>query len=323
MTWQVEEGIGEQRAVSIENGRVVAARLHWPGSLGAGAVIEARLVHRSKGSARGTAITSNGREVLLDRLPKEASRGSIVNVAITRSAIAERGRTKRAQGRITGDTPTPAPSLAEQLRMSGYDPRIVHRFDGDADWEALFSAAWRGQVDYDGGTLLVAETPGMSVIDVDGPATAANARAAAKAVGEAVRLFDMGGSIGVDFPSLPAKPDRRIVDDTLAEGLNGWPHERTAMNGFGFVQIVARLERPSLFQRIYHARVAAAARLLLRRGEHLDGPGLTLLTCHPALRAHLRADWLEELSRRTGRAHRIETDPGLGIESGQAQIVTV
>ncbi len=46
-----------------------------------------------------------------------------------------------------------------------------------------------------------------------------------------------------------------------------------------------------------------------------------LLTLHPALKAKLKPDWLDELSRRTGREVRIETDPGLALEAAQAQVL--
>ena len=43
------------------------------------------------------------------------------------------------------------------------------------------------------------------------------------------------------------------------------------MNGFGFVQLVARLERPSLLHRAAFQRAGLAARALLRRAEQLAG----------------------------------------------------
>ena len=83
----------------------------------------------------------------------------------------------------------------------------------------------------------------------------------------------------------------------------------------------ARLEGPSLLRRFGTARVGMAARMARRGAEMVEGPGATLLTVHPALKARLKPEWCAELERRTARPLRIETDPGLAIEAAAAQIV--
>lgn len=319
--WLVEKGIGEERAVLIDKGEIVAARLVWPGRLAAGQVEDAVLASRHQGSRRGTVRFSNGEDALVDRLPRAAQEGAPIRVEITREALRERDRTKLAHARPSESPPRPAPGLIEQLRGEGFEARSVRRFDGGA-WEDLWLEAWQGATAFDGGELAFFDTSAMTLIDIDGAGDPRSlALAAVPAIATALRRFDMGGSIGIDFPTLAAKADRKAVDDALDRALSGWPHERTAMNGFGFVQLVARFARPSLLQRIRRGRTGAAARLALRRAERVEGPGVTLLTLHPALKAKLRPEWLAELERRTGRPTRLAIEPGLALEAVAAQIV--
>jgi hypothetical protein len=196
---------------------------------------------------------------------------------------------------------------------------VVRRFPAGL-WEELWGEAWAGEVLFPTGSLLFSITPAMTLVDVDGAAASAIlARDAVKPLARAIRRFDLGGAIGVDFPSLERKDDRRAVDAALGEALADWAHERTAMNGFGFVQLVARLERPSLLHRLALSRAGAAARMLLRRAELVEEPGALLLTAHPAVVTQLMQDWIVELARRTGREVRLAGDPALALDGGFAQ----
>ena len=320
--WFLEEGIGEHRAIRLDGDRITESRVIWPGGLTTGLVEDATLTSRRKGSRRGTATFANGEIALVDRLPKDAVEGAGIRLQIVRPALAEAGRAKHAQARPTDAPPRPAPSLAEALAGSGHAVRTVRSFQ-PCDWDELVGEAMDGQVTFAGGTLHFACTPAMTVCDVDGDLPPRElALGAARAIGEAVQRLDLRGNFGVDFPTLPAKEDRRAVDSARADALAHWPHERTAMNGFGFVQMVARLQRPSLLHRATYHRAAFAARQLLRRAELLEGAGKIELSAHPAVIARLGEDWLAELSRRTGREVSTRPDPALAMEAPHAQLVT-
>lgn len=316
--WLVESGIGEERALLYDGDRLVAARLRWPDSLETGLVEDALLVRRPKGSPRGVARFANGEDALVDRLPASAAEGASIRLQVHRAAVAEPRRRKLAHARPSDDDPRSAPPLVECLTGTC---RAVRSFPA-GDWEDVWQQAWDATVEFAGGTLWFAPTAAMTLIDIDGAVAPRDlARTAILPVTNAIRRFDLGGSIGIDFPALEAKADRRAIDEALDAGLEGWPHERTAMNGFGFVQIVARLEGPSLLHRLAFDRAGAAARLLLRRAERLDGAGAILLSAHSAVLSALRPEWLAELSRRTGREIRIEADHSLAFEASHAQIV--
>ncbi|RNJ61962.1 MAG: ribonuclease [Porphyrobacter sp. IPPAS B-1204] len=315
--WLIEEGIGETRALLIDGEQVLAAQAFWPGELRAGQAVRGQLTAKLKGARRGVALLDSGAEALVDHLPPHVTEGQSLEMIITRAPIAERGRLKRAQARVAPPDTTATHTLFPQ-------GRIVRRFPAGL-WEDVWHAASAGSLDFPGGEVLVSVTPAMTVIDIDGIGTPREiALAAVPAIARALAWFDIGGNIGIDFPTLAEKADRRAVDEALGAALSGWPHERTAMNGFGFVQLVARLDGPSLLHRFATARIGAAARMALRRAEIAadNGAGRSLLlTVHPALKAKLKDSWLADLSRRTGRTVDIAADPTLAIEAANAQLL--
>ena len=320
--WLVEEGIGEHRAIRLARHQIAESRLHWPGEISAGDVHHVQIVHRRSGSARATARLDDGRDILLDRLPTEITQGLRVNAAIIRGAIGERGRTKLPLGRVCEDEPR-MHTLAQSLRASGASVSIVPRFS-EHGWNELIGDALERTVAFANGRLLIDPTAAMTLIDIDGDDDpTALSLAAVGAVGDAIRRFDMGGVIGVDFPTIASKMDRRRVDAALSVALDDRPHERTAMNGFGFVQIVSRLQRPSLIHRAAYDRVGVSTRLLLRQAEAIVEPGAILLTVPPAVEATLRREWRDELSRRTGRSIRVKADRTLALEGAFAQAVPI
>lgn len=320
--WLVEEGIGEHRAIRLTYQGIEEARVCWPGThLQAGEIAEAQLRERIGEGSAGRVEFPSGEMAFGNLIPRSISIGATVRMEVTREAIAERGRLKLAQARRTEAAPRPAPTLAEALRSEGKQVELSRHFPAFADWDDLWAEAARQQVDFHGGSLLFARTPAMTLVDVDGGPPEAIFHNAVPMLARALRRFDLGGNIGVDFPTVRDKSDRQALDSKLADCLLGWPHERTAMNGFGFVQIVARLARPSLLHRIARHRSAAAARLLLRRAEVLEGAGRIELFAHPAVIEQLTAGWLTEFARHTGREVVTRADPGLAIEAPHAQLV--
>lgn len=305
--WLYEEGIGENRAILVEADAILEAAIELPG-LRAGAVVPARLTNMT-----GIATLDDGAEILVSPLPA-TSEGGRFRAEIVREAIPERGRPKPARARPSKAALRPGISLRERIggAAAGVGP---DRFE-DAGWSELLEQAGTGEIAFPGGALRMSLTPAMTLFDVDGglpPAALAEAGAAAAA--KAVRRLAIAGSIGIDLPTLPRA--RRQAAATIVDALLPQPFERTAVNGFGFLQIVRRRERPSIPEIVQGDPAAAAARALLRRAERRTGP----LTLHaaPAVIARLEPEWLAILSRRVGGAVDLRAAPGLAISAGDVQ----
>ena len=310
--WLYEAGIGEARAALVENGAIVETRIDRDdGRLKAGTIGTARLRRKAGRAGRGE-VELEGGAALLAPVPPEITEGAPLTVEIVREAIPERGNPKLPLARPADEPPRAAPTLFEALQESGAPVRTVAPHGPDlleeAGWSELLEQAETGHVPFVGGLLRIALTPAMTVIDVDGDlAPAELAVRGAVAAGQAIRRFGIGGSIGLDLPTLPDKRARQAAAEALDAALPQ-PFERTAVNGFGFLQIVRRRVRPSLLELIQSDPVTVQALALLRRLEREPLPGPDSVSA-PAPVARLiaaREDWIAELARRRGRAIRIE-----------------
>src|SRR3546814_15690806 len=83
----------------------------------------------------------------------------------------------------------------------------------------LFAEAWSGEVAFNGGALLLADTPAMTLIDVDVGRPEAIFHNAIPAIAATLRQLDIGGNIGIDFPTLTDSGDRRAIHATIGEVL--------------------------------------------------------------------------------------------------------
>lgn len=301
--WLHEAGIGERRAALIDGGAIVAARIVRDGDgPRAGLIAPARLVEIVRKGTLGRVALADGAEAMLRPLPPGLTLGAATTVRIVREPIPERGRPKRALAVPSDGAPAPAPTLADTLAASGYPVRALrsHERDAleDAGWSELLEEAATGEIAFPGGALRMTPTPAMTLFDVDGEGDpAALALTGAKAAAAAILRHDIGGSIGLDLPTVGGKAQRQAVDAALAEALPD--AERTAMNGFGFVQLIRRRERTSLPERIQADPTLADALALLRRLERDPQP---VVVAPARVLAAITPGWRAELARRTGRS---------------------
>jgi ribonuclease G len=319
--WLYEEGIGENRAILIEEGRILEAAIELGGGLPAGTVAEARLAKILVPGRRGLASLAGGEEAMIEPLPASLTEGRKLRLEIVREAIPEPGRPKLAKARTTDEAPRPGPSLHERIgRPRPQSHHGADRFE-EAGWSELLEEAASGEIAFPGGALRMSLTPAMTMFDVDGalpPAELAAAGAAAAAI--AIRRFGIGGSIGIDLPTLPARVDRQRAAEALDAELPP-PFERTAVNGFGFLQIVRRRERASIAEIVQHDPAGTAARALLRRAERAAGAGERTIRAAPAVVARIEANpsWIEALERRIGAPLRLRVERELPIWAGDVQ----
>jgi hypothetical protein len=300
--WLIERGIGETRAALFEDDEIVEARVRRDGVVPAGTVLDAKLV----AVAPRVTVEAGGEQFLLPRGVQGVSEGRSLTVEIVREALGGSEPWKRGLARVADQAPRVAPPLAEGK------PAVI------GGWDDLIAEAREGIVTFDGGELRIEQTAAMTTIDVDGWLVPAKlAQMAAWAAAKAIRRLDLAGSIGIDFPTLKGRAERQAVDEIL-DGYLPAPFERTAMNGFGFVQIVRPKARPSLID-LAADRAAFEARALLRRAER--EVGAIRLAAHPAVITALEANpgWLAELSRRTGGIVTLRSDPSLAMSGGYAE----
>ena len=302
---RIESGIGETRAALVEDGKIVEARVRREGITPAGTIVEARLI----AVAPRVTVEAGSETFLLPRGATGITEGRRLVVEIVREALGGAEPWKRGLARITDAVPQSALPIADGRE---------HFIEG---WDDVLEEARSGIVRFDGGELRIQPTAAMTTIDVDGWLEAAKlAQMGAWAAARAIRRLDIGGSIGIDFPTLKGKADRQAIDAILGQYLPA-PFEKTAFNGFGFVQIVRPRSRPSLIE-LAQDRAAFEARALLRRAGR-EPPGAIRLVGHPAVIAVLsdHPAWLDRLARQLGGEVGLRGDAALPISGGYAEKV--
>jgi Ribonuclease G/E len=219
------------------------------------------------------------------------------------------------------------PALVATLRPA-LGPRVMHDPGGfddalEAEIEALgaSSVALPG-----GGAMHIVPTPALTAIDLDaGAATAARAgkgqaqaalnRAAIPELARQIRLRNLGGAILVDLAGLPARR-RAALGPALAAALAEDPL-RPRFLGFtalGFAEILRPRVHPPLHEVLAGPHAAGLAALRRIAAEVAANPAAVPgLRAAPTIVAALREDpvALADLARRTGRALRLETEPGM------------
>lgn len=330
---------GETRAVLLEDGAPVELHLirscHAQPSAQAGERHAARLVSKL-GNGRALVALATGEQALLHPVPQKPE-GAQIEIEITRPRLPEPGRWKRALARPAEEGAPAADPVARLLERADEiicpDAATANALEGraaqiivdplavaEADVDALLDSARSGLVDFVEGQLSIERTRAMTVIDVDGTAPPADLnRAAAHAIPRALRLFGISGPVGIDFVSMASRADRQSVDAVLeAECAALGAHERTAINGYGFCQIIRPRQAASIPELLCgttpgRLSVETQALALLREAARATGIGARSIVALPAVIDVLRG-WpamLVESARQAGAEVKLVSDAGV------------
>lgn len=332
-----DAGPGEIRAGLLEQGRLAEFRIlrqrRGSALLAAGEHYTARVV-RQLGAGKALVTIGGGKEAVLQPA-RGHGEGARLAVEMTRAPVPEPGRWKLPMVRPAPGIPAQAepgwhfsaepwvlflrrlaPGLDEivfpnaqtlnqvrlYLGMSAPPLRIDAQAIAEADFSTLIEAAVLGEFALANGTLSIERTRAMTVIDIDGGGDplALNLAAAAE-IPRLLRLFDIGGPVGIDFLTLSDRKARAAVDAALGEACEALgPHKRTAMNGFGFVQIVRQRSGPSIPELLCtttpgRLSLESRAIALLRAAGRSQGHGPRQLVGAPTV-IDIILQWPEETS---------------------------
>ena len=308
--WLIERGIGETRAALVEDGRIIEARVLRDDVVPAGTILEARL----SSAGRNAVAIADGQEYLLPKGALGVTEGAKFKIEVTREALGGAEPWKRPLAKIADDNSVP------EERLKGRELQFPARTDAleAAGWSELLDEARSGMIAFPGGELRVSLTPAMTLIDVDGQLPPAELTVAgAKAAAETIRRHGVGGSIGIDLPTVGSKEVRQAAAAAV-DAILPQPFERTVVNGFGFVQIVRPRSHASLFELAADRARFEACALLRRAAREV---GAIRLAAHPAVIAILegKIDWIEQLARQVGGAVTLRADPSIAMSAGHAE----
>jgi len=295
--------------VFVEDREIVEARILLDGIVPAGTLLRGCLER----SGMQLFLKVDAQHYLLPDGAHGVADGANLTAEVTREKIPGAEPWKRPLARVVHVSKEDAPWKGRELPIA-----TKNEFD-DAGWDDLIEEARSGIVGFEGGELRIFATPAMTLIDVDGTIEPLRlAVNAARAIARAIPRLAIGGSIGIDFPTLDGRDHRSAVAREIDRALPR-PFERTALNGFGFLQIVRPRRHASLLE-LAHDRAQFEARDLLRRIAKGQA-GSKRIVAHPALIAvvETRPDWLDALARQLGGAVSLRADPALHISAGHAE----
>jgi hypothetical protein len=174
------------------------------------------------------------------------------------------------------------------LEPSAINASIAEGFD-----VAIAGQSQRGDV-----TISFQRTKAGLVFDIDGIGDAfAINMVAATEIARLLRLYQVGAMVLIDFVSMDSKAQRTQIAEAFdaASVADPRPFERTAINGYGMMQVVRARPRPSVLDQLFGTRIAALsdetkAYWLLRAVAQSTGFGTRTVTAQPDVATLLQSE---------------------------------
>ncbi|MFN3620566.1 ribonuclease E/G [Sphingorhabdus sp.] len=301
-----DDSPGERRAAVVDQGKIVEIHIqrdaHWAlGERGRGRI-------ERKTPSGAYVVTDDGAEFLL-RSKTADPEGKTVAFEVTREALAEPGRWKPPEIMLCDSLPPQRPDkdAVWDNRLSALGAHFLPRSISEG-----FDAAIAGQSQVGDVTVSFQRTKAGLVFDVDGIGDAFGINSvAATEIARLLRLYQVGAMVVIDFVSMEAKAQRTQIADIFdaASALDQRPFERTAVNGYGIMQLVRARPRPSVLDHLFGTNITALSKetqalWLLRDVARSSGFGPRTVTARPdvaqLLDSQKWAPWRTEATRAAG-----------------------
>ena len=301
-----DDAPGERRAARVENSIIVEIHIQRDALWALGETGTGRIDRKTPSGAY--VVTDDGQELLL-RSKISDPEGTRVTFEVTREAIAEPGRIKPAEIalRDSGVLPSLPKDVLWDARLTDFAQPVISASIADG-----FDIALSGQSQLGSFIISFQRTKAGLVFDVDGIGSAFDInQVAAAEIARLLRLYQVGAMVMIDFVSMESKAQRTQIAEIFdaASRSDARPFERTAINGYGLMQVVRARPRPSVLDHLFGTRIAALsdetqAYWLLRAVAQSSGFGARTVTARPDVAALLDCEhwaaWRVQAVRATG-----------------------
>lgn len=289
-----DDAPGERRAAFVEHGNIMEIHIQrdalWAlGECGAGRI--------DRKTPSGAYVIADDNSELLLRGKMGLPEGARIMFEVTREAIAEPGRHKPPEIILregVHETLMGKDALWD-ARMASLGQSVTNASIAEG-----FDVAIAGQSQIGDVTISFQRTKAGLVFDIDGigDAFAINMIAATE-IARLLRLYQVGAMVLIDFVSMESKAQRTQVAEAFdaASLADPRPFERTAINGYGMMQVVRARPRPSILDHLFGTRIAALsdetqAYWLLRAVAESRGFGVRSVTARPEVATLLQSERL-------------------------------